>query len=297
MRTFLLLFGSFLGSAQAQVWCPPGARWIYDTGSPGITSQTQFTYIGDTIVDGSSAQRISQEGFISELFGNDTLIETGGQDIITRSEEGVVFRWIEADLAWDTLYWFSAEPGDEWTPGWAFGEVCEADFRLLVLDTGSMVVQGIWLRSLIVQRLSGPEPVGDPELIAERLGTITGYFEPIAGCNSVFECYCSFQCYSDADLSYPMVGEPCALALGSGSQERSRMIVQISPNPGRDEFNLRSLPALKEIVVRDVAGRPVVNLAPVGSDHVSTITWPPGCYVVEAVFKNGVRVMRTWIKQ
>ncbi len=248
----MLLFAT----AQAQQWCPPGATWIYDTGSPWTTALTQYAYTGDTVVDGHFAQRIEVDGQITDWFGEDTVIVTAGPDLVTRLAADVVMLWLPVTQTWDTLYWFGAEVGDRWQPPWAFGEECSPEHGLFVLETGTMNVDGLELRTLLVERRQGAQSIGTPEWIAERIGTLSGYFLPMADCGGVIECYCAFGCYQDQTIQYPSPGQDCAIPTAVVGPPEREAALSVWPNPGYGFLQyVASTGGFVDVMVRDGMGR------------------------------------------
>ncbi|HPF66299.1 MAG TPA: hypothetical protein PLC20_01365, partial [Flavobacteriales bacterium] len=84
-------------SLVAQSWCPPGAQWIYDAGSPWITALEQLTYSGDTIVDGYPAQRIDRVYQQTSPMN----VVASWNPFFTRTNGDVVWEWNGTE--WDTL--------------------------------------------------------------------------------------------------------------------------------------------------------------------------------------------------
>lgn len=285
--------------ASAQSWCPPGARWVYQTGDPWIESKTSFHYAGDTVVDGQSAQRIDSEQLITQVFGTDTLILSSvPHAAITRHTADVVFLWNASAAAWDTLYWFGAQAGDSWRAPWAFGEECPPDHRFTVLETGTMEQDGVVLRKLHVQR-TGSDPDGSypAEWIAERIGTLEGYFFPIGHCGSVFECFCTLACYSDEVVGYQAAPNGCALPLGVPEGNGPGPFA-LWPNPGTGRVNYAlPLAGAVDASVAYATGRTVLalrSLPAAGALELQLLR--PGLYLVSFSTAAGYRATQRWQK-
>lgn len=287
----------------AQVWCPPGATWVYNTSDPFISSVERYQYVGDTTVGGFQSQRIGVDGAITYLWGADTLILTSGVDIITRSASDIVYCWAQSSETWDTLYWFGAVPGDSWRPrwAWAFGPPCPDNCRWQVLDTGSVSMGGISLRTLTVQGTDGSELIGPVETIMERVGNTSGYFEALPICGGVFECLCTLTCYGDEDVQYPFPGGSCSLPTTIGIPEKPMPVQALTvwPNPGTNALHLdmagRRLLALE---LRDALGRTVLERTSLlNNNPIDVSSLAPGTYVVLASTVQGERLVATWVKQ
>lgn len=290
----VLLFAT----AEAQQWCPSGATWIYDTGSPWTTALTQYAYTGDTVVDGHLAQRIEVDGQITDWFGEDTVIVTTGPDLVTRLVDEVVMLWLPVAETWDTLYWFGAELGDHWQPPWAFGAECPPDYGLFVLETGTMNVDGVELRTLLVERRQGSQSIGSPEWIAERIGTLSGYFLPMADCGGVIECYCTFGCYQDQTIQYPSTGQDCAIPTAVNGPPEQDAAFSVWPNPSHGFLQyMASTPESVDIMVRDGMGRYVFKRG--ASPSCGTLDLSglaEGSYSVTFSIGNMVRRSQVWQK-
>lgn len=205
---------------------------MYDTSDPWISSKERYQYVGDTVVDGFQSQRIERLSMITELWGTDTSIVSPGAAVITRTTPGVVYSWMEDVQEWDTLHWFSAIPGDRWSPaGWA--QQCGDELQLVVLDTFSIVIEGIPLRHLSVQRFYSGEPLGTPSIVSERIGSTSEYFmwDPQAPCAPINECFCTFSCYRDVDLEFPLSGADCSLPTSTEGTQTFMDIGQIVVRP------------------------------------------------------------------
>lgn len=207
MRNGTLILGLTAATlVQGQSWCPPGARWKFDTSGLDGSSESFLAYVGDTMVDGFSAQHISVVGAITLLFGSDTLIVTDQPAVFTRVDDDVVFDWDYSD--WDTLFWFGAVPGDEWQPHWSFGWECP-DRVLHVLDTSTILIDGLALRQLDVEVYWSGVPTGIVSSITERIGGGSWQSQPPCG---AAECACTMICYQDDDISHPI--DSCEFVLG-----------------------------------------------------------------------------------
>ena len=277
-----------VANGYSQSWCPPGATWKYDTGSWTGVSHSIFHYASDTIIEGFDAQRIDQVSYIVELFGNDTLIEDHGPALYTRSNDDVVWQWIEQINDWDTLYWFGAVPGDVWQPHWAYDENCPSTY-LTVIDTGSVTIGNVVLRSLTVQKTDGE--IVEEALLIERIGNTTGYFEWFGGCVVANECFCFYLCYSDAEIDHPDNGQTCGLSLNVSDLFTDEEQLLISPNPAWAVIRLEHPIPTSHVQIFDRLGA-LVLAKDVSRLHnlidISHLT--SGSYVIRSIGDKGIRV-------
>ena len=277
----------------AQSWCPPEARWKYDMGHPwGFTSENLIFCGGDTLINGDLATKIMRSTITTQLMGFDTLLTSTGLYVITRENQGVIYQWSHNEFSWDTLFWFSANPGDHWTPPFADLDNCPG-LKLHVLDTSTVVVDGVPLRQLHVQQFDEIFEYSDQFFIRERFGYYNMYFHFIPTCEGIFECYCQFLCYSDTEI-YPG-GCDHTLDLNEESLDNG---IELYPNPGNDSFILRSTSNERTTIqICDMTGRLIEG--PIEFfDHVQMdmSDSPPGIYLVTLQSVSTPMVKR-WIKQ
>ena len=307
----LLLAAALLltSSTHAQSWCPPGATWVYNSSGAWLQSQTQYTFVGDTVVDGFTGQHIERRSLvIPPSWDGDTMYEYTGPDIVTRTQPGLVYWWLEDVQEWDTLYWFDALPGDQWSPGWQqgseqWGGPCDVGSYLQVLDTGVTIVDDVPLGTLTVARYIDGEAVGDGSfMIMERVGNTEGNIVPTPpSVCFVDEVGYSFSCYSDTELRYPTFSSPCELTLAvneAGILDASNWTV--SPVPFSDRFTVRSpgLQAEFTLVVLDMTGRVLQTLSFQGDVvEVDAKQLATGSYVLRMVDPRGNHSHRVVIKE
>lgn len=298
MRIFITIALCVYSSvAAAQAWCPPGARWKYDVGSPWSAAQVLCTYVGDTVIDGHEAQAIEQVFQLTQNFGTDTLIQHNWGNKFTRTNGDLVWEWNGA--VWDTLYWFSAAPGDEWQPFWAFGEVCP-DHVIHVLDTGTTVVDDVPLRSLTVELRQAGIPSGWPLTIVERIGGPGGNIFPgLPPCGAIYECYCSFMCYQDQEINAD--GE-CALpiTLGMHDAPHDPQALKAFPDPGEDvlRIELADAPGFWTLSMTTVSGDVVLRASGTSAvPQVNTSALAAGTYVLRVTTADGRSRHRRWTKR
>lgn len=241
------------GPTLAQQWCPPGAQWVYDTGNPLLDSEMQLAYAGDTMIDGFPAQRIDR---LSRMFWQGTLTETVQPSGFTRTDGDVVWEW--NGIEWDTLYWFSALPGDEWQPFWPFGEVCP-DHSWHVMDTATIVVDGISLRRIWVELRENGIGNGNWTMITDRIGGGGGFVFPgLAPCGPIFECYCAFVCYRDDQINS---NDDCEMTVGASEHLSQSMPFGVSPVPAASAISVTNeTGSLVEVFeIYDLSGRLVLR--------------------------------------
>ncbi|HOP45099.1 MAG TPA: hypothetical protein PLA11_16370 [Flavobacteriales bacterium] len=280
-RAILFLFFFVVGMlGRSQVWCPPGATWHVSTSGLAGAGYSQYAYAGDTLVGGRMAQRITETGYFIDYisFPPDTI--PVNSERFTAVDDGVVYLWtsMSGTLEWDTLYWYSAVPGDKWFPAGS-DSACGQPLGInmfQVVDTSTVLVDGFPLRQLNV--MAGPSLTPFP--ITERLGGPGAVLFEFPLC-IVWEYGELLRCYSDQDLSYmdPNWNFGCASGVGI-VEERSETSISVHPTPGHDRFMLELPPGRHTLLVTDLSGR-TVHTGPVETGiPVHASRWPVGTYVL-----------------
>ncbi|MCB0778945.1 MAG: T9SS type A sorting domain-containing protein [Flavobacteriales bacterium] len=277
LRPVLFALAALLtSSGSAQFWCPPGATWHVSSGGLGGSGYTQYSYTGDTLFEGRISQQITATGYFTDYIVNPPMTSSVHDVRYTSLENDVVFLWtnMSGTMAWDTLYWFSAVPGDQWFPAGA-DNVCgpePMDYMFLVTDTATVMIDGMPLRQLTVE----PGAIQ----LTERMGSARLVFDEFPFC-VVAEYGELIRCYSDQDISYqnPDWNDACDSGVGI-DEERVVYTISVHPTPGHDRFTLEMPPGRHTLHVTDLAGRtvhtgPVETGIPVDASH-----WPAGTYVL-----------------
>lgn len=241
---------------MAQSWCPAGASWVYDTGNPWFGSEMRLDYAGDTLVDGYPAQRIER---FSRLLLQGTLTEAEQPPGFTRTDGDVVWEW--NGMEWDTLYWFSAVPGDHWQPFWPFAEDCP-DHAWHVSDTATVIIDGVPLRRLWAELQESGVGVGNWTMITERIGGGGGIIFPgLPPCGAIYECYCSFVCYRDDQVNS---NGDCEMTVAVRDRASTAAYLEVNPNPATTAvvFSTRKGTVIGPIEIHDPLGRHVRQYHP-----------------------------------
>ena len=279
----LLVCAWYHGSAQ--IWCSPGATWSY-TYSNGWTQDgyARFTYFGDVVLNDTLAQRIAihEEGI--DWPSNTTF-----------SWEDSVFTAVHGDLVsiwngarFDTLYYFGAVPGDHWHRTMTNDDVSMQ--TEVVLDTGSLVIDGMSLRYLAM--VSG-------DSIVERLGAL--YSNLLPWTTMVLdEPGGPLRCYSDVDIDHVAPWWAYGCDSWTGQEELNQAVnIALSPNPGNGLLQI-SWPGYHEfdLEVRDGLGR-IVHREHLfrESDIVELPHVQAGVYNLLVAAPDGTRASAKWIQQ
>jgi hypothetical protein len=272
--------------ASAQSWCPPGAEWTYEYIDQMFNSGVhRIEHTGDTLIDGHQAQRLTHWVHYGGGWGQPALQTAHWNDLFTYEENGVVFLKSDWFQGFDTVMWFSAAPGDRWdAPGiedWAF----------VVLDTTTILLDGLPLRQLIVQM--EPQDLFPVDTLRERIGFQWFFINPVESM-LIDGNYAGLRCYQDDELFHAMPNvSDCGytMSVQAGAQEPR---ASIFPNPGTDHFNVALPPGAHVIRLCDAIGRELLNLRALGPNvRVDTAIFLAGIYFIGVDDQRPER----WVKE
>jgi hypothetical protein len=294
--TTLIGILALAASATAQNWCPVGAEWTFNywhlnwqTGE-SHTGTLLARYTGDTLVGGQVAKRIEQSLHYEVVGTGETFLYNWGPTF-TRYDDEVVYTWSSWAQQYDTLIWYGAAPGDNWTdPG--------PGHQYVVLDTATVEIGGLNLRRLEVQPQLMGEQIGPNNFIYERIGFDEFHtFNPGGFLADGVHFY--FRCYRDGDISFPNPGpEDCGFTVGMPEKRSIHSPINLHPNPGTTfQFTgLGDRPALLRLL--DMQGRVVREGTMASEDQpMDTGDLRTGCYLVEILLADGRREVLRWVRE
>lgn len=275
-------------TTQAQSWCPPGAMWTHEYADVmmNMFGVTRVVYEGDTAVAGYTAQKLRETNVIAPS-GSTNYTSSTYPPMITRYADGIVYVWEAWTGTYDTLMWFSAAPGQRWTaPG--LGD--DPFYQMLVLDTSTVVSDGVPLQQLLVQR--GTWDWMPPDTLRERIGFSFNYLNGWSWFVTD-QPWNGLQCYRDDELAFEPAGSAdCDYTLSITSTDQDNSFIQ--PNPGIDQFAISLSHGSHLIRLFDTTGREVLMDCVTGPNAViGTAQLLSGIYTVRV---DGERPLR-WVKQ
>ena len=290
-------------SLVAQLWSPPGAVWNYNFQSAFADGCQTRVYVGDTVIDGRTAQQFHVTGHVLYHITG-TITETDSY-FHTSVEDSIVFAWtsLSGQWEWDTLYWFNAVPGDRWWPIGMDENYCGGDGTwgmLQVTDTGHVTQSGVQLRTVSAVYL---DQFGDPGMSTitywERLGSPIMVIPP-GGCVSL-GAWATIRTYQDNTFPLYDTGEPSPcdlfLGMGVGSHLSSGMILY--PNPGETLLHAKwPGKMLQELEFRDALGRVVQRNAMLSyNTPIDVSGLVAGTYMIHVRTRLGESAVAKWTKQ
>ena len=282
-QLLFVLVALFTLHGQAQSWCPPGATWTYNAGM-ALAGFQRLTYTHDTLIGDFNAQVIDRYSAIQ--YPQPPLGQTYTEPytsytpvaLITRSDSEVVF--LLSGAAWDTLYWFGADPGDHWFPAHVNDTTCAP---ITVADPGTTVVDGVplrWLHTL------------DGLTVMERVGSTWDMFMWCP--NWLIDGPTGMRCYSDNEIAYQLASGACEMLVGV-NEVATMVDPMIHPNPGSDNFSLSLTPGPHTVTLLDATGRLVLQQRILDEQAtIDTSLLPSGIYLVNV--DEGMKPVR-WVKE
>lgn len=264
MRTFRILLAACLvwncTGMVAQTWCPPGATWWFGFDYGQSYGYKQYTYVGDSLVQGYNAQKITAEVHVHYVNppADNVYMES---PVITRTENGVLYRLQTITMAnpntWDTLIWFSAVPGNHWNGLQPDDFECYSRYE--VTDTGHVALNGLNLRYV---RTYYPDEYGDTwyyPVFIERIGCVYGTFLNACGLPGAYTADTTLRCYQDAEFSYTVPNAPPCDQVAGIRMVPGQGTAAVFPNPGTSGFTV-NLPAGQraQLELTDATGRVVL---------------------------------------
>jgi len=255
----------------------------------GYFGVQRVEYIGDTIIDGYNAQRLRETQVIAP-WGSTNYTSYSNSSIYTRYADDIVYTWNWND-AFDTLCWFGAAPGQFWASP---GLDDDPFYRITVLDTSTVVINGLALRQLIVQR--GEWDWMPPDTLHERIGFTINYLNGWSWFLTD-QPWNGLMCYSDADIDYVVPGvSDCGFTLSISDVANVRSTTSF-PNPGSTHFSLSLSPGPHTITLFDATGRVVLQQRTADERPViNTERLPAGLYRITIRDKQGGMMGATWVK-
>lgn len=270
-------------SVHAQSWCAPGATWNYAINGMFIQGNTLYSFEGDTVLDGYSAQKIRrQERLLSwwnDLEIPDTLDQVSWR--YTAVVDSVLLLRNLPGTYWDTLHVFNSVVGSRWWPPFTDG-FCDAGSTgmLEVVDISTVTHDGIALRSWTMDFVGfEDELLGWGVNFTERLGPQYG-FEMLPWSCIISEMGEALRCYHDDEMEVVLANDLIGCLSMTGFDEVWGTRIAVHPNPGTDRFTLDLPPGAHAVDVYDITGRSIQHTAVMADIPVDASAWLPGTYLL-----------------
>ncbi|MBK9760438.1 MAG: T9SS type A sorting domain-containing protein [Flavobacteriales bacterium] len=300
MRTMLTgVFWAMVVVASAQSWCHPGSEWRYTfyTSLPELQPEAtlRVQYLDDVIFQGESCQRLKSTTFATDTSG--VAQNLGGPTYYTTSSSDLIRFWNNYENIFDTLVYFGGGPGTTWH--YSFFD----PKTIVVVDTGSRVINGLQVRYVIVD--PGDSFLGQsPDTIYERIGALQ-LFNPFPLMTYFVDASNEpLQCYKDDEFEYITTWgseQSCSIALViEGSANRGPEEVNVFPNPGGGQVTVTGCDGSRSMRAElcDAQGRIVITKQ-IFTDRstLNTLDLLPGMYLVRVIDQRGTITTLRWLKE
>lgn len=255
MKTLIILIFSVISlTLFSQSWCDAGANWKYSYVNIGAAGYTEVNYIGDTLIDGQSAQKLDKHLYAYDYIFSQNVDFNLGMEY-TYENNGVVYLRYEND--WDTLYNFNATIGESWRMAkQPLTNACDSNSILTVTATGTKTINSISLNYLVVDF---SYPFGYSDTIIEKIGFTGSYLLPYDACDGALDGNegGEFRCYQDNNFTTykPHYSGNCDFVVGI-EEDALHSSLYITPNPTLSEINVvGDLSLNSDFIIKDFQGK------------------------------------------
>ena len=266
--------------ATAQQWCASGAQWYheYSNLSIGDVGYVVTNYVGDTIIDGDTCQNLEHITYAHYLPTGMNYVD-GPYNFYTSVSGNVVYIWSGAEF--DTLINYGAVPGDQW-------QFAPMEQPITVIDTGHVMLDAQWLKFLSVA--VDMDPFIWEDTIYERIGPLQIYLNMYLSEPFLIDYgFGGLRCYSDNEMSYSRIDEPCEIALGIDLRSNA-LGIEVFPNPASHQLCIRNLKEAYSFELFDQTGSIVLrsDLTGTGSNCFPVLDLATGAYILRVICKDHI---------
>lgn len=309
MKKFILfsIFITNLHFGSAQTWIDSNAVWHYDLEElSGLSIQGfyKYEYTEDTLIDGFLCQKI--EAKVYEFYSwptveflDSSIAETNYTYV---SNDTVFYRNNEEFFV---LFDFGASIGDTWivsttNNGNGF---CNDTSRVEVIDTGSVIINSEFLRTITLQPLSGSS-YGLAGVYNEKFGLMS--YGPWHLFPRTMECdtnvivewyYISFKCFADDSflLYNPSAVECEYLLTHLNIQDYSEKSIEIYPNPALEKLQI-DVPENGEMKILSSSGQLILSAEIISGLDLDLEGISTGVYFIHFIGNSGATCSTTFVK-
>ena len=295
----------FFNEVEAQVWCPPGAKWYYNGDASMFSGYHELTYTGDSIVSSKNCQKI-----VDHLQGHGFPADVNAivDSFYTYTESGVVYLYNNryGMNRFDTLFNINAAIGDKWTMPLA-DTTCDS-LNITVLDTGTTIINSLNLKWLFVKFKPSNASSYINDTIIERIGFVKTFFYFPMVCQYIDErIFSGLRCYSDSIFGNYSTGisSSCNFFYTGISEGSSRKRIECYPNPAYTEISLQLKMDETKMSILEIKNIFGITLKKIDLRHlvkglneikIEISDLPPGLYLLQV--DNGVVFTnRQFVKQ
>jgi hypothetical protein len=277
-------------SMNAQTWCTPGSEWYYSFGGVVWSAYSKQTYVGDTILNNISYNKINIMYEGTRGANNNYFHWVEYKEVYTRVQNSVVNIWT------DTLYSVNFNPGQKWRlPRTSSNNRCPS--IVTVLDTGHITINGQNLKFLKVD--VNKSNVHTTDSIIDKIGFLNTYA-------FMFDNWCfddcwpetggPLRCFSDNTMSYNNhYNASCDLYwMPTGIDESTNVkLFSLYPNPSRGvvHISVNDMNKNRNLMISDLTGKEIKTQHLTTENDVNLSDLKAGVYFFH--FSEGNRILHT----
>jgi hypothetical protein len=318
--TVILLTCQRTFGQNSNIWIKPNAVWHYDFDSfNGTYGFIKTEYVGDTIIEGQSAQKLTSIRYLFSFDINGILHLTAVQNLpdnYTRNNENQVFYWFNNQF--ELLYDFTKAPGESYTV------VGVEPFVPFCNPTSSVTVQSTASTTIDNQTYPTMELVSDQSnfsrlqgQINARYGNQTAAYTPHAwlfpltglyfsgGSISVSPCdtnlmidyiHFRFRCFQDDSLTVNPNNSDCEYLLNNvGITELNEEGFMLFPNPATYFITLVAPSEENEVAIYNAMGKLVLTTKTSKRIEEIPLNLPSGTYFFKSSSNESVSFSETFV--
>ncbi len=275
--------------SQSQTWAPDGAEWYYEYTNFWYMGYINIVPIGDTIIHDTTCRILEKRSVIRNLEFDTTYHRYIGKEYMFSDDDKV---YLFANNKFYTIYDFTSLPGDtliipqnddllEW---------CDTIGQIVVIDTGTTILNGQLLRKIVVQPLEGTHWAIYGEII-ETIGPVDSYMLPEPDWACVVDVYEGgrLRCYSDPEFGLYSTGISPECDYLVSVPEYSAEQFKVFPNPCQGVLNIHTPEELTgaELSVYNNMGKRVAYKTSLGSQATIDLSGlPQGIYCISIKMGN-----------
>ena len=265
--SFFISFSSF---SQTYEFAPVGAKWYFHVEDWDFWGEPIYYYstvesVKDTIIDGKSCRKLSNDMIFYQNAGDSIFLHTGGLDF-------------------SLLYDFSAEVGETF-----YCEYCNTDVK--VESVSIEYYFGSFRKMFEYTSIDNTQCNWDFDMVVEGVGSLVGLFYPNPALADWVPTY-NLSCYKDPSSNFLTIENKQCEILASESNEQENF--SIYPTLFNNEIEIKNISKNDNLHVHilNALGQ-IVYSSPLLEKTINTSNFSSGIYLVKITESNSNRILTT----